>query len=121
MADDHYEADLETVTLTDVTIPPSVLNLVPESIAREHLVFPLCKDDGRLRLAITDVANLEAVAKLKFILQMDIQQVLAPSDQMIDAINRHYNGPPDEANSSMQTIRADLDQVLRKDDVADDP
>ena len=29
------------IDLTDVTIPPSVIDLVPESVARENTVLPL--------------------------------------------------------------------------------
>ena len=44
MADMH---GYEFFDLRDVPIPPSVVELVPESVARENAVIPLAEEDGR--------------------------------------------------------------------------
>src|SRR5437899_4418764 len=41
---------LQFVDLTEVTIPPAVVELVPESVARENVVLPMSQDDGVLRV-----------------------------------------------------------------------
>ncbi len=39
----------EYYDLRDVAIPPAVVELVPESVARENAVIPLAEDDGALQ------------------------------------------------------------------------
>ena len=35
---------MQSVNLTDVTIPPSVIEMVPESVARENVIIPLSQE-----------------------------------------------------------------------------
>src|SRR5437868_11085449 len=41
---------MQSVSLVDVTIPPSVIELVPESVARENVVIPLSQENGTLKI-----------------------------------------------------------------------
>jgi len=81
---------LQFVDLTEITIPQAVVELVPESIARENVVLPLSQENGIVRIILSDPSDLDTVQKLQFMLDMDIQPVLAPREQIIEAINRHY-------------------------------
>src|ERR1700720_660593 len=81
---------LKSVNLTDMTIPPTIIELVPESVARENVVIPLSNEDGMLQIVMSDPSDYETVTKLQFILNKEIQPVLAPKEQIIAAINRHY-------------------------------
>ena len=51
MADMH---GYEFFDLRDVPIPPSVVELVPESVARENAVIPLAEEDGALKVIVSD-------------------------------------------------------------------
>jgi type IV pilus assembly protein PilB len=93
--------NLEYVTLTDVTIPPSVIELVPESVARENVVLPLSQANGMLKIIISDPSDFDTLTKLQFILNKDIQAVLSVREQIIDAINRHYGQSETESVDSM--------------------
>ncbi|HJT78014.1 MAG TPA: ATPase, T2SS/T4P/T4SS family [Gemmataceae bacterium] len=92
---------LDFVDLTEITIPQAVIELVPESVARENIVLPLAQDDGRLRIIMSDPGDYETQQKLQFILNKDIQPVLAPREQIIEAINRHYGQTETESVDSM--------------------
>src|SRR5690242_4317249 len=59
------------IDLTDVTIPPAILELVPESVARENVVLPLSLDGGILKIIMSDPTDFETVQKLQFILNKD--------------------------------------------------
>jgi hypothetical protein len=80
------------VNLADLTIPPSVIEVIPESVARENVVLPLASVAGVLFVVMSDPSDFETIQKLQFILNKDIEPVLAPREQIIEAINRHY-GP----------------------------
>src|SRR5690348_15660363 len=81
---------LQFIDLTEVTIPAAVVELVPESVARENVVLPLSQDNGALKIIMSDPSDFDTVQKLQFILNKDIQPVLAPREQIVEAINRHY-------------------------------
>ena len=49
---------LQFINLTDVTIPPSVIELVPESVARENVVIPLSQENNTLKIIMSDQPGL---------------------------------------------------------------
>lgn len=98
MAEEH---GLDYVKLSDVIVPPSVLELVPESVARENVILPLAEEDGALRVIISDPNDMDTFEKLRFILNRRIEPVLAPRDAILEAINRHYGQTVAESADSM--------------------
>jgi len=92
---------LKFVNLVDVTIPQSVIELVPESVARENVVIPMAQENGALQIIMSDPSDFDTMQKLQFILNKDIQPVLAPREQIIEAINRHYGQTETESVDSM--------------------
>ncbi len=92
---------LTFVNLTERTVPAAVVEMVPESVARENVVLPLAHENGALQIAMSDPSDFGTVEKLQFILNRDIQPVLAPRDQIVEAINRHYGQSETESVDSM--------------------
>jgi type IV pilus assembly protein PilB len=92
---------LQFVNLTEVTIPSAVIELVPESVARENVVLPMSQENGALKIIMSDPSDFDTMQKLQFILNKDIQPVLAPREQIIEAINRHYGQTETESVDSM--------------------
>jgi type IV pilus assembly protein PilB len=92
---------LEFVNLVDVTVAQSIVELVPESVARENRVFPLAVDGNVLKVVTSEPDNYEVLQKLQFILNKDIQPVLADREQIVGAINRHYGQTETESVDSM--------------------
>src|SRR5438094_9383350 len=84
-----------------MTIPPSVIELVPESVARENIVLPMSQENGTLKIIMSDPTDFDTMQKLQFILNKDIQPVLAPREQIVEAINRHYGQTETESVDSM--------------------
>ena len=93
--------NLQFVNLTEVTIPASVIELVPESVARENVVLPMSQENGALKIIMSDPTDFDTMQKLQFILNKDIQPILAPREQIIEAINRHYGQTETESVDSM--------------------
>ena len=91
---------MQFVDLTEVTIPAAVVELVPESVARENVVLPLSQENGALKIIMSDPSDFDTMQKLQFILNKDIQPVLAPREQIIEAINRHYGQTETESVDS---------------------
>src|SRR5213079_1659335 len=92
---------LQFVNLEEISIPPSVIEMVPESVARENYIIPISQEDGALKIVVSDPSDFDTMQKLQFILNKDIQPVLAPREQIIEAINRHYGQTEPESVDSM--------------------
>ena len=87
--------------LDGMELPQSVIELVPESVARENIVIPVSFENERLSVAVTDPMNFEVVEKLRFILNRDVDMLMAPKDQILAAINRHYGQSTTESVDSV--------------------
>jgi len=98
MAEQH---GLDYVNLSEVVIPPSVVELVPESVARENVAIPLAESDGTLTIIVSDPDDYETFDKLRFILNRQIEIALAPREAINEAINRHYGQTVGESADSM--------------------
>ncbi|VTR98750.1 GspE/PulE family protein [Tuwongella immobilis] len=93
--------NLQFVDMNEVEIPKSVIELVPESVARENVVIPLALEGNVLKIITSDPSNYEAMQKLQFILNKDVQPVLADHEQIREAINRQYGQNETESVDSM--------------------
>jgi type IV pilus assembly protein PilB len=94
------EADLMTFISSELEIPfidprehspdPSVLQLIPEDIARLYQVFPLFKTDNTLTVATADALNVLALDDLQLLVKCRISPVLSKADHLLEAIDHHY-------------------------------
>jgi len=98
MAEEH---GLDYVNLADVVIPPAVVELVPESVARENVILPLAEEEGGLKVIVSDPDDYPTFEKLRFILNRRIETVLAPRESILEAINRYYGQTVGESADSM--------------------
>ncbi len=92
---------LKFVNLATTQVPEEVIGLLPESVARENTIFPLSESGSTLRIATSDPTDMDAQEKLRFILNRDIEMAIAPREQIVEAINRHYGLSDGESADSM--------------------
>ncbi|MBI3838196.1 MAG: type II/IV secretion system protein [Planctomycetia bacterium] len=95
------EHGLDFIDLNEVLIPPSIVELVPESVARENAILPMAEDDGALKVIVSDPLDLDTFEKLRFILNRKVDIALAPRENILEAINRHYGQMEDQSADSM--------------------
>ena len=91
----------EFVNLEAMEIPQSVIALIPESVARENVVIPVTLVDERLRVAMSNALDLDVIDKLRFMVNREIDPVVAPKEAIQTAINRFYGGSETESVDSM--------------------
>ncbi len=93
--------DYEFYDLSNVPIPPAVVELVPESVARENSVIPFSEEDGKLKVVVSDPLDFETFDKLQFILNRKVEIGLATREAINEAINRNYGQLDGESADSM--------------------
>ncbi len=92
---------LEFVDLTSERIEDEVIQLVPESVARENSVIPYKMEEGTLHVLLSDPFDLETIEKLRFILNQKVETALAPREMIQEAINRYYGQVEGESADSI--------------------
>ena len=96
---DHFGH--EFLELEGREIPPTVIEMVPESVARENVVIPITLEDEALVVAISDPMAFDVLDKLRFILARDIKVSMASKESIQTSINRHYGQSETESVDSM--------------------
>jgi uncharacterized protein (TIGR02996 family) len=98
---DHFRQFLPsqnvTVTLAGHTLALSVIELVPESVARENVVIPLELNGRELRVAMADPHDRDTIQKLTFILNKEIIPVKVDRDAIVAAIDCCYGNTETES------------------------
>src|SRR5271154_822182 len=116
-ADDIVKAKAEQhglpfVELHEIEIPASVIELVPESLARENIVMPLSQESGTIRVIMHNPLDFETIDKLRFVLNREIEVALAPKEAIVEAINRYYGGASSETESVDSMLQEFTDTAL---------
>ena len=100
------------VELREIEIPPSVVELVPESLARENIVMPLAQENGAIKVIMHDPLDFETIEKLRFVLNREIAVALAPKEAIVEAINRYYGGTTSETESVDSMLQEFTDTAI---------
>jgi type IV pilus assembly protein PilB len=72
-------------------VPHEVVDLVPESVIRQHLVLPLKVEEGRLFVAMVDPLNLSVLDDLKLITGLPAVPLLSMERDLLAAVNQHFD------------------------------
>ena len=68
------------------------LDLIPKEIVRKHMVLPVAKDGGRLKLIVSDPMDLELQDMLRFRLNLEIDPLLASKSAIRTFLDGGENG-----------------------------
>ena len=92
-------------TLTNVREEPELIRDLPIQYLKRHGLYPLCRDNGSVHLALSDPFALQSLDELGTLLRARPIPVLAPSEEVLSAINRSF----DQADSESEGIIQDMD------------
>ena len=97
-------AGMETVSLRSHTIPQEVIDSVPRHIARRYKAIPVFKHDNALAVAISDPTDLDIVDSLHYALKCEIEPMVAPKEEIEEALTRYYGGAEETVDKMLQEI-----------------
>ncbi|WP_437205406.1 GspE/PulE family protein [Planctomicrobium sp. SH664] len=89
------------VNLDEIEIPHRLVELVPESVARENTCIPIEERGEKLVVAVPDPMNFEVMEKLRFLLARDVELTAASKESIQAAINRNYGQSETESVDTM--------------------
>ncbi len=80
------------VELSSLQIDSALTQLVPESLARRHLVMPIEMHHKKLTMAMVDPLDYQSINDLRFYTGLAIQPVVASKSDLLEAIGKYYGG-----------------------------
>ena len=103
---------MDFVDLHEIEIPATVVELVPESVARDNVVMPLSLDKGAIKVIMHDPMDFDTIDKLRFVLNKEIEVALAPKEAIVEAINRYYGSTTTETESVDSMLQEFTDTAI---------
>jgi len=103
---------LPFIELREIEIPAAVIELVPESLARENIVMPLAQGSGTIKVIMHDPLGFETIEKLRFVLNREIEVALAPKEAIVEAINKYYGAASGETESVDSMLQEFTDTAI---------
>src|SRR5205807_550856 len=76
-------------SLTEGTIDPELIRLVPRHVAERHGVVPLSRDNGALLLAMANPNDVIALDEIRSLTGYPCRPVMFPQDEIRQAIARY--------------------------------
>ncbi len=92
---------MEYIDPMKTEIPERVIELMPQSIAREKNVLPFEETDGGLKVLMSEPGEVDLIEELRFILNRDVTVALATRSSIAEAINRLYGQQEGESADSI--------------------
>jgi type IV pilus assembly protein PilB len=101
------ELGVDAADLSTFEPLPALLHLVPAGMARLHEVFPINASGNVLTVALGNPLDTQALEDLRFTLNREIIQIVAPRHQVEKLIAAHYG----TEETSMEDILGQLEQT----------
>jgi type IV pilus assembly protein PilB len=99
----------EVVSLKDLEIPPEVLKTVPPATARMYQCLPVAVYGTTVQVALGDPLNPSTMDELGFIIQKDLQLVVADPSQIEKIINKYYGEDSESVSDILKELGEDTD------------
>jgi type IV pilus assembly protein PilB len=81
---------LPSVRLFETPIDRSAVLTIPEAVARKHCLIPIQRQGGKIKVAIADPLNYEAIEEVRMLTGAMILPLIAAKSEIEEAIRKHY-------------------------------
>lgn len=98
---------MPVVNLAETTIPPKVLELVPQTMAELYKIMPVSLKNEVLTVAMADPQNLGALDDLRNFLGYDVRGAVSSPTDVEQAITRYYSEKEESIEDVIQKMEDD--------------
>ncbi|NHN29582.1 type II/IV secretion system protein [Paenibacillus sp. S3N08] len=86
----EVQLGLPSVQLYETEIDRSVVLSITEAVARKYCLIPIQRQGGKIKVAIADPLNYEAIEEVRLLTGSMIQPLIAAKSEIEEAIRQHY-------------------------------
>jgi len=83
---------MEMVELVDFKLEPEVRDAVPAEVARRFGVVPVAANGSTVHIAIGDPLDMDTVDSLRYMLEKDVESVIAAPEEIKVLLDHYYAG-----------------------------
>lgn len=98
------EFGMPMIEMANVRASSELMALLPRHLAAKYTAFPVGREGGTIRVAISDPLDVDAIDSISHFLKMSVEPVVAPADEIRAHIDRFY-GKDEE---SMEKLLSDI-------------
>ncbi len=80
------------VELSDISIPPEIAGLLPESLVRLHRALPFDLEGDVMSVGMADPLNLTAIESMRLVTGLQVKPFFAPEEDVLLATNTVFDG-----------------------------
>ncbi|MDO8588754.1 MAG: ATPase, T2SS/T4P/T4SS family [Armatimonadota bacterium] len=84
------QLDISHIQLGDTTIDPTVLRMVPETVARQCRVVPVSVVDGRIAVAMANPLDVEAIDAIQRVTKRRVEPLLTSESRIVATLDSLY-------------------------------
>ena len=93
------------IDLANYLIDPEIIDLIPEVLARKHLLVPILRIGDSLTVAMVDPSDVFAIDELRMKTGLGIEPALATETELEKALDQHYS-----AKGTLEEVIESLDR-----------
>ena len=86
----EFQLGIPVVNLNETTFEKTTVHLINESTARKYNIIPIDQKGGKIKLAMVDPLNHEAIKQIQLETGLSVQPLLAARSELEQAITQHF-------------------------------
>ncbi|MFQ5794893.1 MAG: type II secretion system protein GspE, partial [Candidatus Bipolaricaulia bacterium] len=111
---EEMSRDIMFYPLSPERLDEEIVRLIPESMARRHVIIPVGKENGRLKLAMADPSDLFATDDVAFRTGYEIEPVLGARDDILSSLAYVFGGMDESWDEVIGDLKGDLLQDIEE-------
>jgi type IV pilus assembly protein PilB len=100
------QLECEKISLRELELDPSIVQLIPPDVAFKFNIIAIHRTSRILTVAISDAKNLFALDAVKFLTGCTVKPVIAPAQEIKDAIKINYKAEEEPIDDVLGDIKA---------------
>jgi type IV pilus assembly protein PilB len=107
----EFQLGFPVVNIFETTLDINAVQMISEALARKHCVIPIEKRNGKIKVAMSDPLNYDAIEEIRMATGMSVQPLIAVRSEVEQAITRNYG-----MKESVEELMEDLTKLEGKDE-----
>jgi type IV pilus assembly protein PilB len=101
------QLDVQHVLLEHIKVSQDIMDIVPQDLCKKYKVLPIYAQNGVVTIAMADPTDLRTIDHIKFMVNKEIDAVIASEKEIVSAIERIYSNKHQEMSALLDDANSD--------------
>ena len=102
---------MEVIDLSHYELPEEILRLLDKDTVKKYKVIPLGVHDGIMTVAMSDPTSVDTLDALRYMLDQDVDAVIADESQIEKVIKMHYSTLGESVEGIIGDIQSEVEHI----------